>query len=220
MFFRRIDTDPFLKTYNNLCNDVTKTVNNISSGGCGIFALLLENKLSKLSYVSNITFKVWDPILPKRSISKVRKKVPFSERDKASSWCNKGIRLYHIIISFKYNNTIYYCDSSGIVDIRQYRRKVHRGALSLKELSAFVNDATIWNKLFNREDVPLLQNMIYTWVFPESVPNNTRLSYGEGICQILKNCLTALSSFWQNLMVILNIYLDTKTVKHLLGNRL
>lgn len=138
---------------------VNNDIRNINCGGCCVFASIIVEKLTSLGIRSRGI--VVDYSGNKNSLAFARNFV-VNDAGNLDEWNQAGINFNHVAVEFVVDGTRYHYDTNGVTLAHRTFRcdTIHAGRLKLKELKALASAKHGWNPSFNRDNIPLIKEIV------------------------------------------------------------
>jgi hypothetical protein len=154
---------------NNKLPFINNKIPHINEGGCGIFASILGEKLTRMGYnpkyfiLTKVNDKLNNTQTKKFTLDEIHEKIP----------------PYHIVVVLKG----YYIDSRGCIKNGHWYcngDRLKKGMeMSLEQLKEYVKNETYWNNVFNRKKIPKIIKSI------ENLDKEPR-NYFKNILKLIK----------------------------------
>lgn len=149
---------PELESLDAFCKSIYESHQSINAGGCGVFASLVGNRLSK---VAKVKIRVTDMFMEdKKLIPSARKNI---KKNTLYEWNMNGVSFGHIIVEFLYKKKTYYVDATGVHQVASrccFGWPMYTDPLTLKEVDELSGVAKGWNQSFDRRAVPAIKRKV------------------------------------------------------------
>lgn len=136
----------------------------ITWGGCAVFAVILGRKLETLGYKPVVLVAMrYHPTHNDQpvSIDYIRERIHNNE---IGHWNAGGLRFNHVGLQLPTDAGTFVIDSDRVKlmkdTIGDYRGKIVPGHLTLDEMETDAWDDSMWNPDFNRQQIPLMEQII------------------------------------------------------------
>lgn len=140
---------------------ISSKFDNVNCGGCGVVATFVAQCLEWC----NITPRIKVKGLGNNHIDYHRAHLVVP-RDEATvvDWNEAGLSVYHIVVEFDYNGTVYHFDSNGVVewcgDNHDDFIQTTDGSLTIEEALTMISTPSGWNTQFNRDQIPAMMEVV------------------------------------------------------------
>jgi hypothetical protein len=148
----------------NLSEALENHCRNINNGGCCVIAAITGMALLRLH--------VEVEVVPVAGVAPAKIRNYVNDNTSPSEWENNGLDLGHLGLRFKLEGCVYYWDSEGFHGndgdpYHKFRRspKEFGSGLRIEEAcSISLLTGRGWNKMFNREQIPLMTHLVFSCV--------------------------------------------------------
>lgn len=149
---------------NELGDAVMDDVDNLNSGGCGIFAAMVAKSLIDKGIPTSL-FSCWDEIWDGQGGNIDLARPLVKDVGEYQDWRENGIRNAHVGVEFEFDGKLYHYDSSeGVHEARNWLSReswiVNDGRYTLAEMEALNERPHNWNSRFDRKQIPKIQHYV------------------------------------------------------------
>lgn len=147
-----------------IASEVSRNVDNVNRGGCGVYAVELAKRMKKLGF-TDMKLRVYS--YPKANnerlvnVTSVERKV-FADNppDNIYEWNDNGVYFCHVRMEWGFRVWDVEGDEAAKTDKvwRWYPR--HPGSISLKALNCLTAKRACWNPTFDRTQIPLMRKIM------------------------------------------------------------
>ena len=164
-----MSTKRLLAMLNKLGKDAEKHIECLNSGGCAVFAAHVGYHLKYRAGLTDVVLRVGhsyaddeEDIVP---IEEARNNV--HPNANADEWHAAGLSFGHVIVEFTTGKTKpvgRHYDSGGVTSkfnvTNNFGYVLHPGSMTVEEGLQIASEQSGWNSMFNREQIPMLINII------------------------------------------------------------
>lgn len=170
----------FLKKLRDFGKDVEDNIENLNWGGCGVYAYLFAQRLKELG-IETACFTSISSYRnePKTNVEEVSKKLKTKNYITMKDWYEHDVEFNHVGVVFWYNGETYLHDTEKTV---KYNRNfkdfiLFEGFLDIDDVKNIAIQPDNWNTDFDREQIPLLKEMIQQFTIEEREDNGSFASW-------------------------------------------
>lgn len=164
-----MSTKKLLKMLNELGKEAELRIESLNSGGCAVFAAHVGYYLKYRAGIKDVKLRVGNSWADEESeipsVEEARNNV--HPNANASEWSAAGLSFGHVIIEFttgKVKRTSCHYDSKGVTGrsnvTNNFGFSLHPGSMTVEEGLQIASEQDGWNRMFNREQIPTLINII------------------------------------------------------------
>ncbi len=148
-----------------IASEVSRKVDNVNRGGCGVYAVELAKRMKKLGF-TDIKLRVYGFPEPNNgrlaNVASVERKV-FGNNppDNIYDWNDNGVYFCHVRMEWGSRVWDVEGDESAKTDKvwNEYYPR-HPGFISLKAMNRLSSKKAYWNKRFDRAQIPLMRQIM------------------------------------------------------------
>lgn len=148
-----------------IASEVSRNVNNVNRGGCGVYAVELAKRMKKLGF-TDMKLRVYGLPEPNNrrpvNVTSVEREV-FADNppDNMYEWNDNGVYFCHVRMEWGSRVWDVEGDEAAKTDKiwnEDYPR--YPGSISLKAMNRLAAEKTCWNPTFNRTQIPLMRRIM------------------------------------------------------------
>lgn len=147
-----------------IASEVSRNVDNVNSGGCGVYAVELAKRMKKLGF-TDMKLRVYG--YPKENnerlvnVTSVERKV-FGDNpsDNIRDWNVNGVHFCHVRMEWGFRMWDVKGDVPAKSDKAWYWCPRHPGSISLNALNRLTAKKIGWNRAFDRTQIPRMRRIM------------------------------------------------------------
>jgi hypothetical protein len=167
----KIPEDKLVEALENLGAEVSRNVDRLNCGGCGVYAWLVAKALDALGIKTEVvaTNMGWGDLV---DLNEVREQIAANMLNLGSKrhWEQLGAQFAHVGVRIKVGKKYYVADANSVNPgkTRLCNWKVYKGAYTLEEAEAFAKEARGWNDWFDRGQIPTIRKIVNKHLSPKN----------------------------------------------------
>lgn len=167
----KIPEKKIVEALENLGADVSRNVEALNCGGCGVYAWLVAEALHALGIKTEVvaTNMGYGDLV---DLNEVREAISALQLNIGSKrhWEQLGAQFAHVGVRIKVGRKYYVADANAVNPgkSRLSNWKVYKGAYTLEEAEAFAKEKRGWNDWFDRSQIPTIRKLVNKHLSPKN----------------------------------------------------